>query len=94
MSNLHFFLVSQSCVIVTKGEGNIKWDFFELLKDNVNINDGLLSLANCDFINVRESNKSQVFKIKKLALSRKSILKNNISEKNYKNPSIILELNP
>lgn len=28
-----FFLVSQSYVLVTKGEGNIKWDFFELLKD-------------------------------------------------------------
>lgn len=63
------FLVWQSYVIITKGEGNIKWDFFELLKDNTNINDGLLFLANCDFINVRESNESQGFKIKKVSIS-------------------------
>lgn len=30
---IYIFLVSQSYVIVTEGEGNIKWDFFELLKD-------------------------------------------------------------
>lgn len=90
---LQIYTFSHKAVSYSQKGKDTKNGIFWIFKIKINISDYCYfpqSTVN-NIIKVREMNKSQqlVFKIKMLELSTKSILNDN----NYKNLSIILELN-